>query len=162
MVELEARRTFERTKVLIADLGRYSSDGCDEVELQAKYNSIMTHLRSVGHIFLYEDCVEEPLKSELSKRWPRWQEANVLKNFIKTTRDALLKHGGEGLNLRGDPNISIGVKADPGMPGGNTPYLHFDPERLTDTQGRLVMPLLREAVGFWDACLREIEAVAPH
>lgn len=156
---LASRQTLERVTGLIADLGTYASDGYGENDLQARYFSIVTQLRSVGHILHKTDCSEEPLKSQLSSLWERWKSDDVFIDFIERTRNYLLKESDEGLRLRGDPNVHISISADPGKPGGATTWVHVEPSHLLDVEGRPVMPLLRRSITFWDRCLREVESI---
>ncbi len=157
MTGLVARQALNLAHDLIDEFSVYNSFAQNEAILQSKYIAIVVLLRSVGHALLTTDCAEEPYKKELTDRWKNWRQEDIFKDFILPTRNALVKEFSEGLNFRRDDPAMIFS----GVPSGRTGAvisINIDPNTVTDVHGRLVLPLFRQALAFWNRCLGEIEA----
>jgi hypothetical protein len=85
--------------------------------VQSQYIAIVVMLRAIGHTFEIVDCDTRDKKRWAKEAWKAWQKETIFAEFIKPTRDALVKEFRGGLTLR-----TLVVAADPGMPGGITVF----------------------------------------
>jgi hypothetical protein len=112
-------------------------------------------------VFDKVDCVDERRQSWSSARWQAWKQAPIFREFIEPARNVLLKEFQGGLELRNSAFDTIAVVVDPGVPEGVSHVAAFDSAKLSDAEGRPILPRIREALAFWDQCLREAEAELP-
>jgi hypothetical protein len=126
--------------------------------VQSQYIAIVVMLRAIGHTFESVDC-DTPEKVRWGKdAWKTWQKEPIFADFIKPTRDTLLKEFGGGLELCNDAYGAFAAYAEPGMPGNVTTVTAFHAERLTNPDGEQVVPKIHRALAFWDLHLAEAEA----
>lgn len=161
MTMLVARAQLNFVTDLVARFERYDSMMRPVAEYQSQYIAIIALLRSIGHVFDKVDCADEPRRSWSTARWREWKQAPIFQEFIEPTRNVLLKEFQGGLELRNSAFDTIAVVADPGVPDGVAHVAAFDSAKLRDVEGRPILPKIREALAFWDRCLREAEAHLP-
>ena len=57
-----------------------------------------------------------------------------------------------------DPeNTQTAIYADPSKPKGVTKAIWFKPGRLVDENGKVVLPLFKDAINFWKKHIGEVE-----
>lgn len=161
MTMLVARAQLNFVTELVARFERYESMMRPVADYQSQYIAIIALLRSIGHVFDKVDCAEEGRKSWSAARWREWKQAPIFREFIEPARNVLLKEFQGGLELRNSAFDTIAVVADPGVPGGVSHIAAFDAAELRDAEGKPILPKIREAVAFWDRCLRQAEAELP-
>ncbi|WP_114911436.1 hypothetical protein [Acidibrevibacterium fodinaquatile] len=154
---LVARAQLNLIRELLARFERDDSVMRPVADHQSLYIAIIALLRSVGHVLEKVDCVEPGPRDWLRAKWPDWREEKIFKNFIEPKRNALLKEFRGGLELQSDAFGSVGVVADPSMPDCVSRVATFDVHKARDFMGRPVLPRLRDAIAFWDRCLKEAE-----
>jgi hypothetical protein len=155
---LVAHEQLQFVRDLVARFERPSSAMVPVSAVQSQYIAIVVMLRAIGHTFQSVDC-DTPEKVRWGKdAWKTWQNEPVFADFIKPTRDTLLKEFRGGLELRNDAFGAFAIYAEPGMPGNTTTVSDFHAERLTNLDGEQVLPKIYEALAFWDRHLSETEA----
>lgn len=123
---------------------------------QSQYVAVVAMLRSVGHVFYKVDCDNHEKKKWADAQWSGWTKEAVFHGFIEPARNKLLKEFSGGLSLQTDGMGSPAFVS--GLPGDSSVVVDFDAKLCRDSEGRLVLPLFREAVSFWDKVLRTAEA----
>ncbi|NTH43969.1 hypothetical protein G6K98_02420 [Agrobacterium rhizogenes] len=161
MTMLVARAQLNFVTDLVARFERYDSMMRPVAEYQSQYIAIIALLRSVGHVFDKVDCADDQRRSWSTARWREWKQAPIFREFIEPARNVLLKEFQGGLELRNSAFDTIAVVADPGVPDGVSHVAAFDSAKLRDAEGRPILPKIREALTFWDRCLKEAEAQLP-
>lgn len=156
---LTARAQLDFTRTLIQRFSRSSNDMQQVTDYQSIYIAIVTMLRSVGHTFAKADCEGDPTREAWCKlRWKVWKQEPIFANFIEPNRNDLLKEFAGNLQLNSE---AFGMPAFVAFPTTESVGYHvgcFEPTKVCDHHGRLVLPLFKDAVAFWDRCLREAEA----
>jgi len=154
---LVARELLNLIRVMVGEFRQEGSTAVPFGTIQAQYIAIVCMLRSVGHVLEKVDCADEPARTFLRSRWSIWKKEGVFQNFIEPTRNELLKEFKGGLRLKNDEDVSSIFYANPSAPGGATASYLFEPQKLRDTSNRLVLPLFRGSIVFWERCLKEVE-----
>ena len=156
---LVAREALNLVDDMVHALSRAGDDAMPEAAIQAQYIAIIAMLRSVGHILEKVDCGAAPDNQFLNGKWTQWKKEKIFAKFIEPARNDLLKEfkAQFRVRLRGRRDIHHVIAADQSARTGATVAASFDPETLVDMHGHEVMPLFREAIYFWDACLKEVE-----
>jgi hypothetical protein len=155
---LVAQEQLQFVRQLVAQFEQQSSAMVPLMALQAQYIAIVVTLRAIGHTFENVDCDSSERSRWSKEKWKTWQQEPIFARFIKPTRDVLLKEFRGGLTLQNEAFRSHAFCADPGMPDGVTVVSDLDVNKLTDGEGKLVIPKLREALDFWQSRLSEAEA----
>jgi len=158
---LVARAQLDFVTELVA---RFASDAGEMrpvVHHQSQYIAIIALLRSVGHVFEKVDCTDPARRAWCAARWVEWKRAPIFHEFIEPARNVLLKEFQGGLQLRDDAFGHVAVVVDAAVPGYVSRIASFDARKLYDARGRAVLPMLRQALSFWDVCLSEAEARLP-
>lgn len=155
---LVARQLLELIEDMVSNLASQGTAAVPEASVQGQYIAIVCMLRSVGHVLEKTDCAVPEEKQFLKSKWLEWKKEHIFTSFIEPDRNRLLKEFASRLQLRGNPDISHIVYADPRARNFATVAMNFDPDTLCDLHGRKVMPLFRSAIAFWQAHLEEIEA----
>lgn len=156
-VTLVSRVQLDFVKQILAEFTRSSSLMRPVALLQAQHVAIVVTLRAVGHVLKDVDANTPDKRAWLAQRWPNWQAEPIFSGFIKRDRDNLLKEFRGFLDLRTTAFGSPAVVADPTTPEGVAFHVGFEPDELLTTDGRKAVPLMREAVAFWDRHLTEAE-----
>jgi hypothetical protein len=152
-----AREQLEFVEDLVGLLERPSNALREVLSLQALHVSVVTMLRAVGHTFESIDC-DTPQKSQWAKSaWKEWQKEAIFADFIKPTRDNLLKEFRGKLTVDNSAFGLHAVYADPSARSGATIVGDFRPANFRDEYGDPVMPKLRQAIAFWKRRLNEAE-----
>lgn len=158
MVELVARVQWRLAERLIAEFAKPRPVLPDLAQVQSAQIAITALLRSVGHVFAKVDCAEADRRAWMASRWPAWRQDPIFTEFIEPSRNALLKEFKGLLDGRGEGFGPPAFVVDPSAPDGMRQLADFDPTRARDARGHLLLPQMRQALAFWDRCLREAEA----
>lgn len=161
MTVLVARAQLNFVTDLVARFERHDSMMRPVAERQSQYIAIIALLRSIGHVFDKVDCADDRRRSWSAAKWREWKQAPIFREFIEPARNVLLKEFQGGLELRNSAFDTIAVVADASVLDGVSYVAAFDSAKLRDAEGRLILPKIREALTFWDRCLREAEAQLP-
>lgn len=114
-------------------------------------------MRSVGHVFEKVDCVDPERLTWSKAQWGAWRKEPIFSEFIEPTRNLLLKEFRGGLQIQSEAFGQIAIVADPSAPGGASRITAFDARQAVDLLGRPVVPLLNQAIAFWDQRIGEAE-----
>lgn len=158
---LVARAQLNFVTDLVARFERNDSIMRPVAEYQSQYIAIIALLRSIGHVFDKVDCTDDLRRTWSAERWREWKQAPIFREFIEPTRNVLLKEFQGGLELRNSAFDTIAVVADAGVPDGVSLVAGFDAAKLCDAEARPILPKIRDALAFWDRCLKEAEAQLP-
>jgi hypothetical protein len=152
---LVAREQLRFVEALIAQFGERAFAMQPMETIQARYIAIVSMLRSIGHVFRKVDCDTPAKRAWADDQWSsHWNGETIFREFIEPNRNALLKEFRGGLTLRSPGMSSPAFVANPGHPEGCSTVVDFDAVECRDSQGRLVLPLFKSAVSFWDRMLK--------
>ncbi|KLK91887.1 hypothetical protein AA309_17430 [Microvirga vignae] len=154
---LVARAQLDFVQQTLAEFTQRSSIMRPIALLQAQHVAIVVSLRAIGHVLKEVDADTTAKRQWLANQWLHWQTEPIFAHFIKPDRDNLLKEFRGFLDIRSGAFGSPAVVADPIMPTSVALHVDFNPDALLTTDGRKAVPLLREAVHFWDQCLKLAE-----
>lgn len=156
---LTARTQWKFVSDLVARFEQPSHDLRHQVDFQSLYIAIVAMLRSIGHTFYKVDAKPDPARRAWADAaWSKWEQEPIFSDFIDPARNKLLKEFQHGLQLQSEAFTLVAAVADPSFPNGAARVASFDPYQARDLDNRLVLPLFKEALNFWDRCLKEAEA----
>lgn len=156
---LTARTQWDFVCDLVARFEYPNRDMGHQVDYQSQYIAIVAMLRSIGHTFYKVDAKPDPARRAWADAaWKLWEQETIFSSFIEPTRNRLMKEFRHGLQVQTEAFTMVGAVADPSFPGGAARVATFDPHQARDLDNRPVLPLFKEALSFWDRCLKEAEA----
>jgi len=130
--------------------------------LEAQYVAIVVLLRGIGHTFRNVDCMGlcPAEMSQCEELWAKSKTLPIFLSFIEPERNLLLKEFevGFGLDLSDGGKEQQPTVYSPEL-GGPTHLTNISTDRILDRQRRPVVPMLREALLFWDRFLGEAEQI---
>lgn len=152
-----AQEQLEFVRRLFARFANPSNVAAPIEIAQGQYISIITLLRSIGHVFEKIDCDSPERKAWAKVAWTRWKNEQIFSDFIEPTRNQLLKEFRGNLELKDDVFGHIAVTVDPISPTFVGKYGWLNTDKIFDSKGEKVMPQIEQALDFWSRNLNEAD-----
>jgi hypothetical protein len=146
---LLAREQLRFVQGLMRDFSADTSDLLPLTFYQAQHVAIIAMLRSIGHVFVSVDCDTPERKQWQKTTWRPWGQQPIFKEFIKPTRDALLKE------FRGTIRIDSSFVTSHAFSGPHS--IAFVALQLDRGEGKALLTKLEDAMRFWDRYLLSAE-----